>query len=396
MELLIDLEFKNLIPPLTSEEFKQLELNCIKDGIRDAITTWNGFIIDGHNRYEIANKHGLSYVTKELLFESKNDVKLWIIENQIGRRNITNFVRIELMQEYKAVLNEIGKIKQTVYYGNQYQKLENNSGLLSTMDKSAKLFKEHEATIPINNNEPINTRNIVADKLNLGSGTIARAETIIKKAPEDVKDKVRSGEISINQAYKEIKIAEKIEARKEMIENVKIQIENENMILTDKYDVLVIDPPWDYGREYNPETSRVSNPYPEMSVQQIKNIELPIKDNAVIFLWTTHAYLKHSFDILDNWGLTYKATMVWDKDMMGMGATIRMQCEFCIIAIKGKPILNGSSERDIIREKRREHSRKPDGFYEFVERFTIGKKLDYFSRSKREGWDTYGAETNKF
>ena len=49
-------EFKKLIPPLTSEEFKQLEQNCLAEGIREAILTWNGFIIDGHNRYEIATK----------------------------------------------------------------------------------------------------------------------------------------------------------------------------------------------------------------------------------------------------------------------------------------------------------------------------------------------------
>ena len=69
---------------------------------------------------------------------------------------------------------------------------------------------------------------------------------------------------------------------------------------------------------------------------------------------------------------------------------------FCLIAFKGNPIFNGSSERDIIRESRREHSRKPDAFYQYVERSTIGRKLEYFSREKRTNWEIYGNEVNKF
>jgi len=70
---------------------------------------------------------------------------------------------------------------------------------------------------------------------------------------------------------------------------------------------------------------------------------------------------------------------------MGMGNTIRMQCEFCLLATKGNPILQGASERDIIRERRREHSRKPDSFYSMVDRLCVGRKLDHFSREKRNG-----------
>src|ERR1035437_362589 len=187
-----------------------------------------------------------------------------------------------------------------------------------------------------------------------------------------------------------------IKKRKTDIEIIKQKITTENLTITDKFDIIAIDPPWPYGREYDPETSRVANPYPEMSIEEISKIDLPIKDDAVVFLWTTHAFLKDAFNILDKWHLTYKATMVWDKEQMGMGATIRMQCEFCLLAIKGKPIIQGADTRDIIREKRREHSRKPNIFYELVDKITIGSKLDYFSREERKGWNTFGAETNKF
>ena len=133
-----------------------------------------------------------------------------------------------------------------------------------------------------------------------------------------------------------------------------------------------------------------------MTTDEISNIELPSKDDSVLFLWTTHAFIKDAFRLLSDWEYNYKATIVWDKERMGMGSTVRMQCEFCLLATKGKPIISGASERDIIREARREHSRKPDGFYAMVERMCMGRKLDYFSREQRKGWDTYGAETQKF
>jgi DNA modification methylase len=88
-ELLINPEFKKLIPPLTPEEFAQLEQNCLVEGIRDAIVTWNGYIIDGHNRYEIAQRYDLEFKVIKSKFESENDVIEWMIFNQLGRRNLT-------------------------------------------------------------------------------------------------------------------------------------------------------------------------------------------------------------------------------------------------------------------------------------------------------------------
>jgi len=89
MELKIKEEFKKLIPPLTPDEYKQLETNCIEEGIRDAIITWNGYIIDGHNRYKIAQDWQLSFKTISKNFDTEYDVVEWMLVNQLGRRNIT-------------------------------------------------------------------------------------------------------------------------------------------------------------------------------------------------------------------------------------------------------------------------------------------------------------------
>ena len=162
------------------------------------------------------------------------------------------------------------------------------------------------------------------------------------------------------------------------------------------FDVIAIDPPWPYGREYDPNGSRVANPYPEMSLEDIAAIDLPAADDCVLFLWATHRFLPDAFNLMKTWGFEYKATLVWDKERIGMGAWVRMQCEFCLIGIKGRPFWSNTSLRDILREPRREHSRKPESFYQFVEAVTKGRKLDFFSREKRHGWESFGNETTKF
>jgi hypothetical protein len=92
MKILKELEV--LIPPLTIEEFKQLERNILEEGIRDPLVTWNGILVDGHNRYRIATEHDMNYVTVEKEFTDMNAVKEWMIYNQFGRRNLpTNAIR---------------------------------------------------------------------------------------------------------------------------------------------------------------------------------------------------------------------------------------------------------------------------------------------------------------
>lgn len=89
----IDSEFKTLIPPLTDDEYKRLEQSILDEGLREPIITWNGTIIDGHNRYSICTKHGLQCPYTEREFESRDAAKIWIIENQFGRRNLSKYDR---------------------------------------------------------------------------------------------------------------------------------------------------------------------------------------------------------------------------------------------------------------------------------------------------------------
>jgi N6-adenosine-specific RNA methylase IME4 len=363
-------EFKELIPALTAEEFAQLEANCIAEGIRENILTWQGFIIDGHNRYEIALKHGLPFGTQEKYFKDENDVREWMILNQFGRRNLSSYQRSVLALQLESVFSAKAKEK----------KKEAGGAVRQKSDKPE-----------------IDTKKELAKVANVSHDTIAKVKKIEAIATPEVKAKLSTGEVSINQAYQEIKKEEKKAERKNIIEDQIQQIEQGKLPeLHGLFDVVSVDPPWPYGREYDPDGSRVANPYPEMSIEEIMNLKIPFKPDSICFLWTTHAFLPNAFHILSHWGFEYKATMVWNKEKIGMGAWLRMQCEFVLLGIKGRPYWDNTTYRDIICEPRRQHSRKPDSFFDMVDKVTIGKKLEYFSREKRNNWEIYGNDTDKF
>lgn len=412
-------KFKNLIPPLTSEEFNQLEQNCIKDGILESIKTWQGTIIDGHNRYNIAVKNGLSFETKEINFNNESEVVEWIILLQLGRRNLTESQKSYL----RGVRYENEKLKQGT--NNQFVQSEKsqNGTFQTTAEKLANEYNVGTRTILrdsefskgidiIASVEPEKRFEILQETSELTKQEIQEFAKIPKQAENEIKKNVIiASEEEINKQI-EIKANELVKAKLQTIEAQKEakKVERKNYIEAQreainsgevklpegKFEVIAIDPPWNYGREYDPENSRVANPYPEMSQEQLLELEIPSANDSIIFLWTTHKFIFDAKELLDNWGFDYKATLVWNKEKMGMGAWFRMQCEFCLVGIKGKPIWNNTKWRDIINEPRREHSRKPEIFYEMVNEICVGRKLDYFSRSNREGWSVYGNDTQKF
>lgn len=204
-DLKVDDEFKNLIQPLTADELEQLEKNILEDGeVREPLVAWNGTLIDGHNRYSILKKHPeIPYKINEVVFFSRNEALVWIINNQLGRRNLNKADAIDLADKKAEVTAQMAKDKQREYHGNQYDKRT-----FDQMDESPKT-------------EPINTRAEIAKTAGVSEGTVARYHEVKKKKPELV-DKIRKGEMTIGGAYKEVKreerAADKIEESEKIIE----------------------------------------------------------------------------------------------------------------------------------------------------------------------------------
>ena len=184
MTITIDNEFRTLIPPLTEEEFSQLEANCVEVGIQDSLKTWNGILVDGHNRYEIAEKHGLEFKTEEMEFSSRDDVKLWIIKNQLGRRNLDKWQRFDLAKQQEGIEAKKAKERQT-------------SGINQYTDKSlVENLPQPSAT---------KTRDVMGQKVGVSGKTYDKMKAIDESDNDEVKQAVRNKEMSIDKAYREVK-----------------------------------------------------------------------------------------------------------------------------------------------------------------------------------------------
>jgi len=107
-EVPIDPEFENLIPPPTEQEFAGLEAAILRDGCTDPLIVWKGHgtLIDGHNRKKICDKYNVPYKTNELSFDSREDVKRWIIEQKLKRQGLTEYARFELVLKLDQVEKE--------------------------------------------------------------------------------------------------------------------------------------------------------------------------------------------------------------------------------------------------------------------------------------------------
>ncbi len=401
MELTIDLEFQNLIPKLTKEEYELLEKSILSEGCRDALVIWtNGksIIIDGHNRYEICQKNNIEFAIKEISFLNRDEAKIWIIKNQFGRRNLDSLSRVELAKLLEDIYREKAKENQTLSNGRgkkgclNLDNLNFDNYLSSEEHKAFCLENTHDLTVK-KEIIPVDTKKELAKIAGVSRATFIKAEQVLKKASPEVILAIKDKKISIDKAYSEIKQEE----RKSEIEQQKKDIEEGKVKLPEGvFEIIVIDPPWPYGTEYNPIGRRAANPYPEMSIEDIKNIKLPSADNSILWLWTTHKFMRNSFEILDKWGFRDVAILTWVKDRMGLGTWLRSQSEFCIMAVKGKPVINLTNETTILNAPMREHSRKPEEFYTMIDNLCVGRKLEYFSREKREGWEGLGNDTNRF
>ena len=182
MELKINQAFRELIPPLTAEEYSQLEENILAEGCRDALVVWGDVIVDGHNRHEICTMHGLEFNTKRKEFESDDVAKVWIIDNQSGRRNLTDGWKYELKQERKRLLAQQGQ-------GKRIETLKQFSSDLSQNDKTVK----HD------------TRKELASELGWATGKVAQADFVWKHGDEAIKEKVKAGEETVSSAYNKVK-----------------------------------------------------------------------------------------------------------------------------------------------------------------------------------------------
>lgn len=210
MKLQINKEFKELIPPLSADEYKQLEENILTDGCREPLVIWNSTIVDGHNRYNICTENDIPFDTVEKNFKDREEVMHWIILNQFGRRNLTVVQRSELALRLKPILRKKAKENQKISPGRSKKGFQNSDNLFKPEQFLQNSVKTVEKSLNQNSDTPIiekvNTHKEVAKIAGVSHDTIWKTEKILDNGTPEQIDRARKGGKgnSVSAIFKEV------------------------------------------------------------------------------------------------------------------------------------------------------------------------------------------------
>lgn len=245
--------------------------------------------------------------------------------------------------------------------------------------------------------DPGKTTTKVAAYVGVSDRTLEKAEAVVKAAEAEperfaplVAEMDRTGKV--DGAFRKLKQAETDAIRAASV------------LLPDGcFDVIIMDPPWPMEkieREVRP--NQVVLDYPVMTEDELlgygSEIEPRVAQDCHFFLWTTHKFLPMALRLLEEWDFRYVCTFVWHKPggFQPIGLP-QYNCEFVLYARRGTPrFVDTKAFSCCFEAARREHSRKPDEFYELVARVTHGRRADWFARATRDGFEVVGNETGKF
>ncbi|EJO31603.1 hypothetical protein QWC_12336 [Achromobacter marplatensis] len=201
MDIRIDEGLRAYIDPLTEDEHEALERSLLAEGCRDALVLWGDLLVDGHNRYAICQKHGIEFQTRQnTTFKSMEDVHLWMIENHLGRRSVSDFQRGVLALRKKEIL-----LARTPPEGSAPPDAGSADATSSEgsppWDEDAPGADGAPRLPPnISWTPPVPSRQALARAARISSNTLGQIEKIQKDAAPELVRAVKEGAISINAA----------------------------------------------------------------------------------------------------------------------------------------------------------------------------------------------------
>ena len=425
----------SIFPEMSAEEFLALVEDIRQNGLRNPIVRFEGAVLDGRHRLKACAEAGVEPGFVDFAGTAAEAIRFVWSEN-FGRRHLTSSQKAVCEVERRHLETEYGVavdvMEADAKERQRAQAARGQEGGRGKKKTPSQIIDEgficpvcsqsfdavvwhcpvcahhwsetetlcgncHEGTQPKTLGEQIpqgKRADKTATKRAKAAGTntkyIQEAEKLRAEDPKAF-GAVKAGKATIP----EVRKRKKQEAKRQLAEEIKAEpiphVEG-------PFRVIAIDPPWKYDNRVEDITHRGRNQYPDMDAAAIE--ALPVArlahDDCVLWLWTTNAFMHDAFHCLDAWGFTPKTILTWSKITMGLGDYLRNITEHCILAVRGKPILTLTNQTTLITEKRREHSRKPELFFDLVDSLCPGSKLEMFSREQRAGWQAWGAETDAF
>jgi N6-adenosine-specific RNA methylase IME4 len=398
-EAVQDLQFHplaNLFPLIEGRDFDELVADVHQHGLREPVVLHEGMILDGRNRYRACKA---AEMPPRFETFTGSDPVAYVISINLRRRHLSEAQR-------GMVAAAVANLRD-----GQRADLAARSANLRTLPGVAQP------------SPPISTAK-AAELLNVSARTVEAAQSVLKHGTPELADKVRAGAVSVSAAADVARLPE-LEQRdivakgeREILEAAKriraekaerraVELAAQKAAIaqlpapTGRYDVLILDPPWPMEKiERDVRPNQVAFEYPTMTEEELTDFPVAAiaAESAHLFCWTTHKFLPMALRLIERWGFRYCLTMVWHKPggFQPIGLP-QYNCEFAIYARRGSPqFIQTKAFPACFHAPRREHSRKPDEFYDLIRRVTDGTRIELFSREPRDGFDQYGDEADKF
>lgn len=373
-----------LFPLMPEAELAELAQDILDHGLRLPITLCDGKILDGRNRMLACRKVQCPPRFEEFTGTSPTT---WVLSMNLMRRHLTTTQKAFVAEKAIELF-----AKENPPKGGRPKKTSPKSGRFDgNADRAAH-------TVGVGRGYVEDAKAIrakapdVAEAAEAGHLTMPEAKSLAalppeKRTPAIEKIKQTPEKSRARAVVKELALEEK-QAFVQKLREEPVPLPGET------YRVLVIDPPWRYDSRAEDVSHRGRNPYPDMSLDEIKALPVPslAHGDSVLWLWTTNAFMRQAFDCLDAWGFECKTILTWDKEILGLGDWLRNTTEHCLLGVRGRPVVTLTNQTTLLHEKRSRHSAKPEAFYELIDSLCPGSKLELFARRKRKGWHQWGAE----
>ena len=375
----------NLLPPLTDNQRQGLEADILRDGCISPLIVWSGILVDGHHRYAICRKHGISFEVREMSFPNLLAAGCWTWEHHEHRRNMSLYTAAEAALRFEPLFAE--KAKENQQRGGLIGAEITNRGSQSS-----------------DNPDPMDTNKELAKKAGISHDTIAKVKYIRDHADEETKNRLHDRETTINAEYLKLRREEKEQQREarraENVAQIAGATSLDDILKSGaRFATIIIDPPWDWGDEGDcDQLGRARPTYGTMPLEKL--LKLPVDkladEDCHLYLWITNRSLPKGFALLDRWEFRYVTALTWCKPSFGMGTYFRGSTEHVLFGVRGSQPLKRKDAGTWFSAPRGPlgHSSKPVEFYDLVESCSPGPYLEMFARGNRDGWVSWGADAN--
>jgi N6-adenosine-specific RNA methylase IME4/ParB-like chromosome segregation protein Spo0J len=344
------------VPVMPESDYAAFRADVDARGIQVPIEiTATNVVLDGRQRLRAARE--LAHTTVPVVVVSVADELDHMLRASIFRRQVTESQRAALVLELDGYI-------QARANGRRRQR--------------ANLVQAAEvATLPPRGK----TRELAARWAGVSERVVQDTQTVQEHDPA-LFERVKRGEVSANVAARQVRRNRRDQA-----------LPPAPPLPEGPFALILADPPWQLGHPNSPHAPE--NHYPTLPLDEIKALQVPVAEDAMLFLWAVSSLLPEALEVMAAWGFTNKTTLVWIKDWIGPGVWLRNRHELLLVGRRGNHSPPDPEDRadSVLEAARGRHSEKPEQLYQLLERmYPAAAKLELFARRTRPGWTAWGNE----